>query len=766
MLIKPKFKEHFHVEVAPPEHVFLLSEKGHFTLNGRLYALLVPFLDGRHSVDEIVEQLQGQASATEVNYALTLLERKGYITEADDALSPEATAFWNLLDIDTRIAVSRLQEAKVFVTAFGSVPTEPFVSTLKSLNVQVSDKGDFANFCKQQRFAIVHRNTVISIALTDDYLQVGLDTFNQNALQTQRPWLLVKPVGAVIWVGPIFQPGKTGCWECLAQRLRINRQLESSIQQNQGISTPFPVSRSALPSTVQTGLNLAATETVKWITRSKQQPLEGTIITFDLVNLTLQRHVLVRRPQCPCCGDPKYLSQQHPQPLVLTSQNKQFTADGGHRTRPPEQTLKQYEHHISPVTGVVKRLFSPLQGGNQLIHAYLAEQSWPSEGNNWDSWRQALRRKSAGKGKTDLQAKASCLGEAIERYSGTYTGNEIRIRGKYSELGESAIHPYACIHYSESQYRTRHEWNQQHHLIQWVPNPFDEKREIDWTPVWSLTHQGFKYLPTAYCYFGYPLPEDHSFCWPDTNGNAAGNTIEEAILQGFMELVERDAVALWWYSRVQRPAIQLESFDEPYLQNLKGYYKTLHRDFWVLDITSDLNIPTFAAISRRSNKQPEDILFGFGAHFDPKIAILRAVTELNQMVFLSNAAAPEGKATFSRQDIQTWCETATLENQPYLVPDTNAAPKVYGDYAQPWSDDCFEDVKRCVEIATKHGLETLVLDQTRPDIGMSVVKVIVPGLRHFWAQFAPGRLYDTPVNLGWLNAPLTEDKLNPIPMFL
>jgi ribosomal protein S12 methylthiotransferase accessory factor len=63
-------------------------------------------------------------------------------------------------------------------------------------------------------------------------------------------------------------------------------------------------------------------------------------------------------------------------------------------------------------------------------------------------------------------------------------------------------------------------------------------------------------------------------------------------------------------------------------------------------------------------------------------------------------------------------------------------------------------------------LETLVLDQTRPDIGMSVVKVIVPGLRHFWAQFAPGRLYDVPVNLGWLKAPLTEDKLNPIPMFI
>jgi len=60
----------------------------------------------------------------------------------------------------------------------------------------------------------------------------------------------------------------------------------------------------------------------------------------------------------------------------------------------------------------------------------------------------------------------------------------------------------------------------------------------------------------------------------------------------------------------------------------------------------------------------------------------------------------------------------------------------------------------------------LVLDQTRPEIGLPVVKVIVPGLRHFWTRFAPGRLYDAPVRLGWLERPLAETDLNPIPMFL
>jgi ribosomal protein S12 methylthiotransferase accessory factor len=49
---------------------------------------------------------------------------------------------------------------------------------------------------------------------------------------------------------------------------------------------------------------------------------------------------------------------------------------------------------------------------------------------------------------------------------------------------------------------------------------------------------------------------------------------------------------------------------------------------------------------------------------------------------------------------------------------------------------------------------------------LPVVKVVVPGLRHFWARFGAGRLYDVPVQLGWRKSPLAETELNPIPMFL
>ena len=90
----------------------------------------------------------------------------------------------------------------------------------------------------------------------------------------------------------------------------------------------------------------------------------------------------------------------------------------------------------------------------------------------------------------------------------------------------------------------------------------------------------------------------------DSNGCAAGNTLEEAILQGFYELAERDAFAIWWYNRLQVPAVDLSSFDHEYLASASDYYARYGRDLWMLDVTADIGIPTFVALSSRPGANP------------------------------------------------------------------------------------------------------------------------------------------------------------------
>jgi len=234
------------------------------------------------------------------------------------------------------------------------------------------------------------------------------------------------------------------------------------------------------------------------------------------------------------------------------------------------------------------------------------------------------------------------------------------------------------------------------------------------------------------------------------------------VLQGFLELVERDATAIWWYNRMNKPGVDLPSFGLSYLTDLAVHYDSLDRDLWALDLTHDLGIPAFAALSCRKETRGQ-VLFGLGCSLDPAVALLRAFAELNQFI---SGMGPGAETSLGDEETLRWLRTATLDNQPYLAPAPGVAPRRLEDFANAASGDLLADIQCCKARVEAKGMEMLVLDLTRADAGMPVVKVIVPGLRHFWARFAPGRLYDVPVAMGWLERPLAEADLNPNPIFV
>lgn len=768
----PQIKPHFHVEVIEPKQVYLLGEQGNHALTGQLYCQIVPLLDGQHTIEQIVEKLDGEVPPEYIDYVLNRLAEKGYLTEAAPDLSPEVAAFWSELGIAPPVAAQGLQQSVTLTTVgknISGVTVAALATALRDMGIAVQNSADAGS------------SIALNIVLTDDYLQPELAAINHQALKRQQTWLLVKPVGSVLWLGPVFVPQETGCWDCLAHRLRGNREVESSVlrqkqaqQQRNGhkerVTGSLPTARATLPSTLQTGLQVAATEIAKWIVKQHVNSvapgtalfptLDGKVITFKQTILDLKSHILIKRPQCPTCGDPEILQRRGFEPLKLESRRKQFAHDAGHRAATPEQTLQKYQHLISPVTGVVTELVRISDPANPLVHTYRAGHSFGSS-TSLRGLRHTLRHKSSGKGKTDSQSRTSGLCEAVERYSAIFQGDEPRKRSTLAELGDLAIHPEQCLCFSDEQYANRDTLNERATVAHdWIPQRFDPSQSIDWTPMWSLTEQTHKYVPTAMCYYHYPSPPNHHFCRNDSNGNAAGNTLEEAILQGFLELVERDSVALWWYNRLSRPAVDLSSFNEPYFIQLQRFYQESDRDLWVLDLTADLGIPAFVGVSNRKSGSSERLVLGFGAHLDPSIAILRALTEVNQIGWELDKVPDEnlkGEAT-------NWLLTATLANHPYLVPDCTQALKTAQDYPKLWADDIYTEVMTCVKLAQEAGLETLVVDQTRPDIGLNVVKVIVPGMRHFWSRFGSGRLYDVPVKLGWRDEPLTEAQMNPTPM--
>ncbi|MCK9897884.1 TOMM precursor leader peptide-binding protein [Frankia sp. AgB32] len=767
----PRLKADRKVDVVEGD-VFLTTEGRHFVVDGRTAVDILPFLDGTYGVAEIAENLAATHTLGDVLATVGRYGALGHLVEGPAGADRAAAAWWDQLNIGDLAARTRLARQNVAVRGVGHRAEEAASAVAASISRAYIhhdglDKRDGTGRPDGDvGTSLVGGEHDMLVVIADDYLNPALADWNRDRLTLGGRWLLSRVTGSQLWLGPLFVPGETGCWECLAQRLRANRQVERYIQNatRSGWSNPgVPV---MLPTTLQAASGLVATEAMRIAAAGTSETVAGTLVTIDLTTLTSDRHPLVRQPQCQACGDPEL--GRRLDPVILTSQRRVFGEDGGHRVTTPAQTVEHLSRQVSSLIGAISHLDRLTDPHDEVSHAYSAGHNFALMSSSVHTLRRNVRGVSGGKGRTDVQARASAMCEAIERYAGVWQGNEPTVSGSLRELGERALNPEDLLGFSVTQYADRHRWNgRQRSGRHMVPERFDPDRRISWTQVWSLTNQHPRYAPTAYCYFGHPDLLEHSFCYSDANGNAAGNNLEEAILQGLLELVERDSVAIWWYNRSRVPGVDLRSLDGGYAQILESYYAEMGRDLRLLDITSDLGIPSFAAVSRCLDHPVEDILLGFGAHVEPRLAALRALTECNQFLPAVVERDADGQTLYRFDDDEArgWWRETTLASEPYLV----AAPdQPHTDLQRMLdlsSDDLADEIRTCVARLGSAGIEVLVLDQSRPDLDINVAKVMAPGLRHFWRRLGPGRLYDVPVELGRHGAALTESDLNPRGVF-
>ena len=739
------FRRHLRPQIVQGEAVYLIGETGVTAIQGSHVESLAPLLDGTRDLAAVLRDLPAGLTADTVGRMLTRLAAAGLIGprgEEDGSATTEATlAYWDAAGLDSSDAVAATTTSLVSVVAIGDIAHDSLVEALHRNEIMVTPRGGDL--------------TVVACA---DYLAPELRDIDEAHRAAGKPWLLVKPVGAEVSVGPFFTPGDGPCWRCLAVRLSANRKAEAHVRRRCGQQGPAPRPAIGLPSLSAMALEIASVETAKWLAGIRQDA-QRTIWSYDSLTMRVAQHDVRVRPQCSGCGDPGVVARRAFEPVELTSRAKHSSDGGGHRSSPPQEVLDTYRHLVGPVTGIVKEIRRD-DNGPAFFNSFRSGSN-VAAGEGIEGLRSALRADTGGKGVTALDARVGALCEAVERRSGVYVGDEARVSGSYRSLTGRAIHPDTVQHYHPHQFAGRERWNAAHSDFQHVTTPFDEDEVMDWTPLWSLTGQRHKLLPTGLLYFGAP-------CSPsvraNSNGCAAGSSLEDAVLQGLLELVERDAVAIWWYNRTAAPGMDLDSFHDPWITRNREVHASLGREVWLLDVTADLGVPVMVALSRSTGGGPrEDIVLGCGAHLDPRIAARRALTELNQcMPMVCGSTGTRGLDV----DVRRWFETATIADHPWLVPDSAEPARVALHHGYTHREDLADDVHAIRATLEDRGMELLVLDQTRPDLGLPVVRVVVPGLRHFWSRFAQGRLYDVPVQLGRLTRPHRYDELNPIPLFM
>jgi len=315
-----------------------------------------------------------------------------------------------------------------------------------------------------------------------------------------------------------------------------------------------------------------------------------------------------------------------------------------------------------------------------------------------------------GKGVTKVQARVSAIMEGLERYSGEVRGDNIRREGMESMLSsENAVNPLDLILSNASAYFAYHQ------PIGWVKG-FDLMEEEDiWVPASAVFHP-------------YASKLDFNLFRTTTNGLASGNTMEEAVLHGLCEVIERDA---WSICEIKRKArSDLKVGEKGSVRKLFDKFSAKGVELHLKELTSDVGIPTFGVASDDVQLQDPALLnLGVGTHLDPKIAALRALTEVAQSRLTQIHGARED-TTRAQNSRKIGYERMKKLNMLWFC--EAGAEKSLEDVENLASMDVYEDIIIVLDRLCKLGFKRAVaVDLTRKELGIPVARIIVPRMEVF-----------------------------------
>jgi YcaO-like protein with predicted kinase domain len=321
---------------------------------------------------------------------------------------------------------------------------------------------------------------------------------------------------------------------------------------------------------------------------------------------------------------------------------------------------------------------------------------------------------SQGKGITLHAAKASGLMEAVE----TYHAERIELplqRASYEAL--QRVHRVVDVA----------------QLPRIKRSAFRSHRPILWIEGFDLMHRETVWVPYEMVHVDYTLPPPSgSGCFQaTTNGLASGNHLLEAVSHGICEVVERDATTLWCdipREAQDRTRIDLGGIGDPCCREVLDRFDRAEVAVAVWETTSDLGIPSFLCHIEESKANPLRSVwgaFGMGCHPQRHVALLRALTEAAQCRLTRIAGSRDDNP---RREYEFRLSPEVLERERRIM-EVQGPMRDFLDIPN-WDGDTLDaDVAWELERLEGVGItRVVVVDLTKPEFGIPVVRVIIPGL--------------------------------------
>ncbi|MEU8518858.1 TOMM precursor leader peptide-binding protein [Streptomyces sp. NBC_01216] len=459
------------------------------------------------------------------------------------------------------------------------------------------------------------------------------------------------------------------------------------------------------------------------------------VTRLDLTNLLIRTYPLLADPLCPGCGPRGRAQASHEvRPLSLAPRPK--PDPDAYRLRSAFAYPLPTEALANPVCGalgagtwtdVTSSTTAPV-AGSAFVRGYagLHDVTWSGQENSF-----ATSRRLA-------------FLEGLERYAGTRRrGGSAPVVGSYDALRDDAVDPAACGLYSPETYREDP-----------LAEPFDPGRPIPWEWGWSLRDERPVLVPSRLVYYSIPSADDN-FVFECSNGCAIGGCLEEAVLGGLLELVERDSFLNGWYGAARLPRIDLGTVGGATAAAMVERAALQGYDVLAFDNRIDLAVPAVTVVGVRRDGGPGTLSFAAAASLDPRSAVEGALSEVLSYIphLARQTAERRGELEAMADDFS---RVRHLKDHPqlyglprmagyahaYLEP-SEARPfdAVYRDWerrVRPRTGDLRDDVAVVRDALVGAGHDVVVVDQTSPEqerMGLRTVCTVVPGL--------------LPIDFGW-----------------
>ncbi|WP_330239427.1 TOMM precursor leader peptide-binding protein [Streptomyces sp. NBC_00525] len=580
---------------------------------------------------------------------------------------------------------------------------------------------------------------VVPVGATDATAALG-DRGAPDPWAAERPGARVHLTASAVLIGPWGGDGTApACGRCLAMRWqRLRSRSERDALETGGPDGPRPAG--AWPRLTAHAHDAAAALYRALLDGPGAQPPASLpadrrlpqVTRLDLATLRVRTYPLLADPLCPDCAPPP--APAGPRPLTLVARRK--PDPDGYRLRPASAYPLPEEALANPVCGVLgggtwNDVTSPTTApvaGSVFVRGYagLNDVTWSGQENAFST------------------SRTLAFLEGLERYAGTHRrGRTTPVTGSWTQLKDDAVDPAVCGLYTPRTYRDDP-----------LVDAFDPDRAIPWEWGWSLRDDRPVLVPSRLVYYSAGLAADN-FVFECSNGCAIGGGLEEAVLGGLLELIERDAFLNAWYGDARLTEIDLATVGgraAPAMAEraaLQGY------DVHVLDNRVDLAVPVVTALAVRRDGGPGALSFAAAASLDPRAAVEGALSEvLTYIPHLARQTEERREELEAMADdferVRHLKDHAQLYGLPRMAAHAESYLRplalrpftdVYRDWeatGRPRTGDLRDDLRAVIRELSGAGHDVIAVDQTTPEqerMGLRTVATLAPGL--------------LPIDFGW-----------------